>query len=83
MTARAERWEQASGLPASEGLRSALLGTGLAGAEGAVVSTDLFYGPRTAKRAGWRRGAGGGDGAATLFTLAARRGAEAGCALIV
>jgi len=71
-------------VPASEGLRSALLGTGLAGAEGAVVSTDLFYGAEDREAVWLEAGALAVEmEAATLFTLAARRGAEAGCALIV
>lgn len=71
-------------VPASEGLRAALVGTGRVAAEGPIVSTDLFY-EAADREAGWL--AAGALAvemeAATLFTLAARRGVEAGCALLV
>lgn len=52
--------------------------------QGPVVSTDLFYGAEE-REAGWREaGAVAVEmEAATLFALAARRGVQAGCALIV
>lgn len=53
-------------------------------AEGTVVSTDLFYNAE-GRVAGWiAAGARAVEmEAATLFTLAARRGVEAGCVLLV
>lgn len=73
-------------MPASGALRDALVdaGDGTRPRSGAVVSTDLFYGAED-REAGWREaGALAVEmEAATLFTLAARREVEAGCALIV
>jgi DeoD family purine-nucleoside phosphorylase len=73
-------------VPASAGLREALLaaGDGSPPRRGPVVSTDLFYGAED-RETGWREaGALAVEmEAATLFTLAARRQVEAGCALIV
>lgn len=71
-------------ISASERLTAALLGTGLTQTEGPVVSTDLFYDARE-REPEWRQaGALAVEmEAATLFALAARRGVEAGCALIV
>ncbi|MGA9857548.1 MAG: hypothetical protein WBQ18_06770 [Solirubrobacteraceae bacterium] len=58
---------------------------GTEGRHGPVVSTDLFYDGRDGEELAWRD-----DGAlavemetAALFTLARRRGLQAGCALIV
>jgi DeoD family purine-nucleoside phosphorylase len=50
---------------------------------GPVVSTDLFYDPDGARAPGWRaRGLLAVEmEAATIFALAARRGARAGCVL--
>lgn len=71
-------------VPASQELSAALVDTGQAQAEGAVVSTDLFYDSES-HQPRWRQaGALAVEmEAATLFRLAARRGVEAGCALIV
>jgi purine-nucleoside phosphorylase len=53
-------------------------------ADGRVVSTDLFYGSAD-RHAGWiEAGALAVEmEAATIFTIAARRSVEAGCALLV
>jgi uridine phosphorylase len=68
--------------PASAELLATLLDAGAA--SGPVVSTDLFY-DADGRHDGWR--AAGARvvemEAATLFVLAARRGAQAGCALFV
>jgi uridine phosphorylase len=73
-------------LPASPELISAMdrADDGGAAARGVVVSTDLFYDAGD-RETGWREaGAMAVEmEAATLFTLAARRGVQAGCALIV
>jgi DeoD family purine-nucleoside phosphorylase len=71
--------------PATPALLSALRAAGCgAVTEGPVVSTDLFY-DATDRHQSWR--AAGALAvemeAATLFTLAARRGVEAACALLV
>jgi uridine phosphorylase len=70
----------------SPDLRDRLLAaTGGAGRHGPVVSSDLFYdGPADVERTWLAEGALAVEmEAATLFALAARRGLEAGCALIV
>jgi DeoD family purine-nucleoside phosphorylase len=67
-------------------LREAALRAGPAGdiADGTVVSTDLFYGA-TDRHPGWiEAGALAVEmEAATIFTIAAHRDVEAGCALLV
>jgi purine-nucleoside phosphorylase len=67
-------------------LREAALRAAPAGdiADGRVVSTDLFYGA-TDRHPGWiEAGALAVEmEAATIFTIAARRDVEAGCALLV
>jgi uridine phosphorylase len=53
-------------------------------AQGAVVSTDLFYGAEDREPAWRAAGAAAVEmEAATLFTLAGRREIEAGCVLVV
>jgi DeoD family purine-nucleoside phosphorylase len=77
-------------IPAAPGLLAALRAAGARTptvgkvSDGPVVSTDLFYGAED-REAGWREaGAIAVEmEAATLFTLAGRRGVEAGCALLV
>jgi uridine phosphorylase len=73
-----------SPLRADPGLTEALLGAG-GGRAGTVVTTDLFYDPRTGLRRDWM--ASGAIAvemeAATLLQVAARRGAAAGCLLAV
>jgi DeoD family purine-nucleoside phosphorylase len=73
-------------LPASPELIAALGRANDAGAaaQGPVVSTDLFY-DADDRETGWREaGAVAVEmEAATLFALAARRGVQAGCVLIV
>ena len=72
-------------IPASPGIVSALRDAAdTSVAEGAAVSTDLFY-EAADRRPGWLD-----SGAlvvemeaATIFTIAARQGAQAGCALLV
>lgn len=79
-----------SHIPAAPGLLAALRAAGARTptlgrlSDGPVVSTDLFYGAEDREN-GWREaGAIAVEmEAATLFTLAARRGVEAGCALLV
>jgi purine-nucleoside phosphorylase len=50
-----------------------------------VVSTDLFYDPRPAIEEGWRAAGAAAIEmeAATVLTVAARRGVRAGCLLLV
>jgi DeoD family purine-nucleoside phosphorylase len=71
-------------VPASDALLRALEAAGSDARVGPVVSTDLFYDAGD-REAGWR--AAGALAvemeAATLFTVARRRGVEAGCALLV
>lgn len=66
------------------GLSAALVAAG-GGDARTVVSTDLFYDPRPGQEEAWRRaGAAAVEmEAATVLTVAARRGARAGCVLLV
>ena len=70
-------------LGAGERVAASLIPSGEA-RRGPVVSTDLFY-DADEREAGWReQGALAVEmEAATLFALAARRGVQAGCALLV
>ncbi len=73
-------------VPASPALLGALRRSapGVSAIEGPVVSTDLFYDAEDREAAWLGAGALAVEmEAATLFALAARRGVDAGCALLV